>query len=76
MKLGTHAGSLQRFYSPSPKTDNNKELCFYWGPSMKYVRSEGKQGVKKKAYIYCFYDVILLFKKVYEEEGVFQNPKI
>ena len=43
---------------------------------MKYVRSEGKQGVQKKAYIYCFYDVILLFKKLYEGEGVFQNPKI
>ena len=39
-------------------------------PSIKYVRSKGEGGVKAKAYMYCFYDVILLFKSVQGGEGV------
>ena len=34
------------------------------GPSIKYVRSKADGGVKAKAYIRCFYDIILLFKSV------------
>ena len=39
-------------------------------PSIKYVRSKGEGGVKAKAYMYCFYDVILLFKSVQGRDGV------
>ena len=33
------------------------------GTSIKYIRSK-RRGAKAKAYIYCFYDVILLFESV------------
>ena len=35
----------------------------------KDVHSQGEGGVRVKAYVYCFYDVILLFKSV-QGEGV------
>ena len=36
-------------------------VCFTIGPSIKYVHSKERKGVKAKAYVYCFNDVILLF---------------
>ena len=46
------------------------------GPSIKYVRClRGRDVVKAKAYIYCFYEVILLFKSV-KRGGVPENHQI
>ena len=46
------------------------------GPSIKYVRClRGRDVVKAKAYIYCFYEVILLFKSV-QRGGVSENHQI
>ena len=39
------------------------------GPSIKYVRSKGEGGGQAKTYVYCFYDVILLFKSVQVGRG-------
>lgn len=48
------------------------------GPSIKYARSRGKERVQAKAYIYCLYDVMLLFKKAQGTggKGVSENHQI
>ena len=48
--------------------DMLSEFCK--GPSIKHVHSNGEGGVQVKAYIFCFYNVILLFKSALEGEGV------
>ena len=35
----------------------------------------GKEWVKAKAYIYCFYDAMLLFKNIQEEKGCLKITK-
>ena len=54
----------------------------YFGPFTNYVRSSGgrgrggeRLGVKRKAYIYCFDDVILLFKSVQGGRGCLEITK-
>ena len=51
-------------------------LVFLTEPSIKNVRSKGREGVKTKAYVYCFYDVILLFRSVQGEGGVLGSPNL
>ena len=46
------------------------------GPSVKYVRClRERDVVKAKAYVYCFYEVILLFKSAHRG-GVSENHQI
>ena len=44
-------------------------FALHLGPSIKYVRSKGEGGGQAKTYVYCFYDVILLFKSVQVGRG-------
>ena len=44
------------------------------GPSIKYVCSK-REGVRTKAYICCFYGVILLFKSVQGRRGCLKMTK-
>ena len=44
-------------------------MC-YFNHKYIYTLKGRSEGVKAKAYIYCFYDVILLFKSVQGGGGV------
>ena len=49
------------------KTKENTALS---GSSIKYVWSKGRETVKAKAYIYCFYDAVLLLKRIHWGKGL------
>ena len=43
------------------------DCAVYWNEFCITCTLRGREGVKAKAYIYCFYDVILMFKSVQGE---------
>ena len=51
-------------------------LVFLTEPAIKNVPSKGREGVKAKAHVYCFYDVILLFRSVQGGGGVLGSPNL
>ena len=52
-----------------------RTFYFCKGPSIKYYALRRRKGVKAKAYTYCFYDAILLFKSVQEGRGCLKITK-
>ena len=50
--------------------EKTKENAALSGSSIKYVSSKGRGTVKVKAYIYCFYDAVLLLKRIHWGKGL------
>ena len=51
-------------------------LSFQKGPSIMYLHFKGREGVKTKACIYNFYDIILLFKSAQGGRCVWKLPNL